>query len=142
MSSIPETHPPTMSHSGRVIVVTKPRESHSRRWNTLPLATFSGEIFRRPPFQSTSTPTEASLSDLPLGGSLAGKYFSMCQHSLISSLILKFIGQGVATCEALFGHTPPPTGSSTVGKPTQPLHAPCRRQKSPHFPLFLSDDCF
>ena len=48
------------------------KPNHHR--NTLPLATFTGEIFRRPPFRPKSTPTGAPPSDLPFGGSLARKY--------------------------------------------------------------------
>ena len=81
MWSILITQPTTMSHSGRVTVVTKPHRSHSHCRNTLPPTTFSNQIFRRPLIQPTSTPTRVSLSNLPSGGNLAEDTYMMVSQS-------------------------------------------------------------
>ena len=98
-----------------------------------------GNFFRRPPFQSTSTPTGVSLSDLSSYGNLAGKYFSKRRHVLISSLALKFtrwhMGHCFATRLLQQGCLLP---ASLPNHSTHPTVA----GKSPPFPLFLSDDCF
>ena len=60
----------------------------------------------------------------------------------ISSSELKFTCRKVSALEALFGNGPPSTGSSIASKRAQPLHAPHRCRKSPHFPLFRSSDYF
>ena len=139
MWSIPITHLTTVSHFGCITVVTKPHKSHSRRRSTLQLATFSCDIFRQPPFQPTSIPAGASLSDLHSDGSLVGKHLSMRRHALIFSPMLKFtrrcMRHYLATrllqqCRllptSLSNHS---TRFAVVGK-------------SPHFPFFLSGDCF
>ena len=71
MWSIPATHPTTVSHSGRITVVTKSHISHSHNRNTLPTT-----FFRQLPFRSTSTPIGESLSDLHSGGSLIERHLS------------------------------------------------------------------
>ena len=55
----------------------------NHRRNTLPPATFTNEIFQRPPFRLKSTPARAPPSDLPSGGSLVGKYLPK-RHTLQS----------------------------------------------------------
>ena len=61
-------------------------------------------------------------------------------HTSISSPTLKFTC--MATSEALFGHAPPPTMLYVVDEPLQPPAVSRCRRKTPHFPLFLSGDCF
>ena len=62
----------------------------NHRLNTLLPATFTGEIFRRPPFLPKSTPTGEPPSDLPSGGSLVGKYLPTRPQVPISGATLKF----------------------------------------------------
>ena len=151
MRSNPTTHPTTMSHSGRVTVITKPHGSHSRR-----LA-----------LQSSRSLTEATaVVETPYCHQIFQTRFSDDFHSdrraqqyehlspiypLMEALsentsprvnLQSDVEIHMSEREALFGHAPPPAVSSTADKPIQPLHAPRRRRKSSHFPLFLFDDCF
>ena len=142
MWSILAIHPMTVSRSDCVTIFTKPHRNHNHRRNTLLWTTFSDEIFRRPPFQLTSNPTRASLSDLPSDGSLTRKPFSKCRQGLISSPMLIFTRRRMVAREELFSHAPPPKGLSVANEQIQPLHEPLPLRKSPHFPLFLSVDCF
>ena len=126
----------------------------NHRRNTLPPTTFTGEIFRRPPFRPKSTPTGVSPSDLPFNGSFVKKYLPTCPHVPISGRALKFthrlvVVRGGHMClhhmearETLFRHVPPLAGASATEKPIHPLHTPHRRRKSPSFSLFLSGHCF
>ena len=65
-------------------------EEPNHRRNTLSPATFTGDIFRRPPFRPKSTPTGVPPSNLPSGGSLTGKYLPTRPHAPIFGPGLKF----------------------------------------------------
>ena len=62
MWSIPATHPTTLSHSGCVTIVTKPRRSHWHRQNLSPSMTFFGDLIssRRTHYTSEETSTSNS----------------------------------------------------------------------------------
>ena len=72
-------HTPFMLQSSRSLTEVKPSSEHLAVDN----------FFRRPPFRPESTPIGASLSNLPSGGSLVGKYLPTSPHAPISGPTLK-----------------------------------------------------
>ena len=129
------THPKTVSHFGRVTVVTKPHGSHNRLRNTLMPTTFPTRFFGELHFDRLTHQQERlSPIYLPVEASSENTYSRI---DLQSGAKIQ-----APASEALFGRAPPLTGLSAIDESIQPLHAPCRRRKGPNFPLFLYVDCF
>ena len=145
MWSIPETHPKTVSQSGRITVFTKSHGSQTivgepcRR--PLSPARFSGDLFsgRRAHQQEHLPPIY-----LPVKSSSENSIARAHTRSypLISCPARELMRRRVTARVELFLHASPPTGASVADKPFHLLHAPRRRRKSPSFSVFLSGHCY
>ena len=107
----------------------------NHRRNTLPLATFFGDLHsdQRAHQQENLPPIY-----LPVEA-LSENTF---RHTPISSPVMKFTYRCVAANEKLFRHALPPEVASAIVDPIHLLHAPHHRRKSPPFSVFLSGHCF
>ena len=120
-------HTQVVLQSSRSLIETKP-----------PPATFTSEIFRRPPFRPKSTPTGAPPSDLPSGGSIVGNTFP--RTDLRSGAEIHASVRGGACDTVLTRASSSRCVCRRQAHPSTP-HAR-RRRRSPSFSLFLSDHYF
>ena len=109
--SIPANRLVTVFHSGLLILfLNHLGQPHRRRISTTP-ATFSGEIFRRPPFRETTTYSETPEADLHASGNPTSNRNLTRPHTPLFSSGLSPTRRRVAHFPATFDTSP---GSSGV----------------------------